>query len=89
MKKKNIILCLFALILILILFKEKFISSSYNPYKDDSILHASKCFSCEQQLPPQKLYLSQKTKCFSCEQDLIKRNQSPSLGQPIKCFSCL
>ena len=25
----------------------------------------------------------------SCEKDLIRRKQSPSLGQPIKCFDCL
>lgn len=86
MKKKILILCFLALLIIIFILKEKF--NNYHMPKF-ATFHASKCFSCENQLPPQKLYQSQKTKCFSCEQDLIKRKKSPSLGQPVKCFSCL
>ena len=52
--------------------------------------HANKCYSCEHELPRDKLYQSQKTKCFSCEQDLKKRfgPKMAFFGQPSKCFDC-
>ena len=42
----------------------------------------TKCFSCERQMPLNKVYSSRPTKCFSCE------NQAGAFGNPTKCFSC-
>ena len=50
----------------------------------------TKCFSCENQLPPKLKYLGGKTKCFSCEKDIAARYgmKYTDLAQPSKCFSC-
>tara|TARA_B100000902_G_C26801505_1_gene664701 strand:+ start:96 stop:359 length:264 start_codon:yes stop_codon:yes gene_type:complete len=80
---------LFALTIVVMLFKkernstESFISSVVPA-------QPTKCFSCENQLPSNKKYLSGPSKCFSCEEDLLKRNPPslPGLGQSSKCFSC-
>jgi hypothetical protein len=36
--------------------------------------HPSKCYSCNNQYPPQSAWRGGKTKCFSCETDALKRS---------------
>jgi hypothetical protein len=79
---------LFALTILVMLFKKE--RNSKETFLSVVPAQPTKCFSCENQLPSNKKYLSGPSKCFSCEEDLLKRNPAslPGLGQPTKCFSC-
>ena len=49
----------------------------------------SKCFSCEQQFPPNLRWQGRQTKCFDCERQLA--SSDPALANythGTKCFSC-
>ena len=89
MKKKKIYIALLFFITSIFCCCILYLNKKKSKLKKKITLHATKCFSCEHELPPPMQYQSQKTKCFSCEKDMIHRNQSPSLGQPVKCFDCL
>ncbi len=50
----------------------------------------SKCFSCEKQTNPMKMYLAEPSKCYSCENQAVKTlgSQYAIREQNTKCFDC-